>query len=604
MNGLMGMRLLAARASVAMMVLPLYAGAKCEIERYGELPVTMSEARPLITGSINGQPAMFIADSGAFFSMLSRESAQKYALRLAPPINMKVEGIGGEERVQVANVKELTLQGFVGGRAIKGVDFFVGGDTWAEGIAGVIGQNVIGYADTEYDLSHGAIRLFRSKDCRHSILAYWATAGSVVAEVSIEPRTPLESHIVGNAKLNGQWIKVVFDSGALRSMLNLKAAARAGVRPESEGVMEAGLAGGIGVRERESWVARFDTLDLGGELIRNAPLRIGDVHLPLDADMLLGADFFLANRIYIAAAQNKLYFTYNGGPVFNVQDRLVRDDDSRTTAAVTPVAGVSLPVASDALSGAAEYRRRGAAFASRDAFQAALADLDEAIRIDASDPENYYQRGLIHQQSHDAKQALADFNETLKLNENHLGALMSRGALRLATNDEAAARSDFESAEKIASRDVSLPLNIAQIYQAAGRFDEAIARLNAWIAANPRDERLGDALRNRCLMRGLSNKELGLALRDCNDAIKQQSANSVVLVNRALVYLRLGNFDKAIADFKAAAKLQPKNAWALYGLGLAELKKGLKSQGDKDLQNAVVTDSSVVQSYKRIGLAP
>ena len=33
-------------------------------------------------------------------------------------------------------------------------------------------------------------------------------------------------------------------------------------------------------------------------------------------DMIIGADFFLAHRIYVARSQGKIYFTYKGGPVF------------------------------------------------------------------------------------------------------------------------------------------------------------------------------------------------------------------------------------------------------------------------------------------------
>ena len=88
---------------------------------------------------------------------------------------------------------------------------------------------------------------------------------------------------------------------------------------------------------------------------------------------------------------------------------------------------------------------------------------------------------------------------------------------------------------------------------------------------------MADALRQRCFMRGLINKDLELALSDCNMALKMQFANSTVLKGRALVYLRLGNVEKSIVDFKAAEKLQPKDAWIRYGLRLAELKKGLYS---------------------------
>ena len=33
--------------------------------------------------------------------------------------------------------------------------------------------------------------------------------------------------------------------------------------------------------------------------------------------MLLGAEFFLSHRVSVACGRNKLYFTYNGGPIFN-----------------------------------------------------------------------------------------------------------------------------------------------------------------------------------------------------------------------------------------------------------------------------------------------
>jgi hypothetical protein len=32
--------------------------------------------------------------------------------------------------------------------------------------------------------------------------------------------------------------------------------------------------------------------------------------------MIIGADFFMAHRIYVARSQGKIYFTYKGGPVF------------------------------------------------------------------------------------------------------------------------------------------------------------------------------------------------------------------------------------------------------------------------------------------------
>ena len=49
--------------------------------------------------------------------------------------------------------------------------------------------------------------------------------------------------------------------------------------------------------------------------------------------MLLGDDFFLSHRVYVANSQRKLYFTYNGGPVFALNARKNAPADSAATAA-------------------------------------------------------------------------------------------------------------------------------------------------------------------------------------------------------------------------------------------------------------------------------
>jgi hypothetical protein len=67
-------------------------------------------------------------------------------------------------------------------------------------------------------------------------------------------------------------------------------------------------------------IAPFQSFRIGGEEIRNTRLRIGDTGLD-DVDMLLGADFFLSHRIYVANSQNKVYFTYKGGPVLDLSSR-------------------------------------------------------------------------------------------------------------------------------------------------------------------------------------------------------------------------------------------------------------------------------------------
>jgi tetratricopeptide (TPR) repeat protein len=191
----------------------------------------------------------------------------------------------------------------------------------------------------------------------------------------------------------------------------------------------------------------------------------------------------------------------------------------------------------------------------------------------------------------------------LKIKPGDIAALMGRGALRLSSDDEAGARADFQTVDAAAPHDAGIALRIAEDYMRYGHFAGAIERFNGWIGAYPRDERLPLAFNNRCWSRAMLNQGLDLALADCNAAVRG-GRNSDFLDSRAFVWLRLGNFDKSIADYKASLSLQPQSAWSSYGLGLAELRKGMREQGTKDMQAATALSPSIADQFKKVGLVP
>ena len=170
---------LAISIALVLVALPARALAACQLERYAELPVTMAGTEPLIVGSINGVNAAFIADSGSFFSALSEESAKRFKLHLnSMPGGMEVRGLGGAADARSAVARDFTLAGWSSG-TLHNVEFVVVGNSFAAVAAGLIGQNVLGQADTEYDLANGVIRLFHTKGCRDRSLAYWQQSGAV-----------------------------------------------------------------------------------------------------------------------------------------------------------------------------------------------------------------------------------------------------------------------------------------------------------------------------------------------------------------------------------------------------------------------------------------
>ena len=70
------------------------------------------------------------------------------------------------------------------------------------------------------------------------------------------------------------------------------------------------------------------------------------------------------------------------------------------------------------------------------------------------------------------------------------------------------------------------------------------------------------------------------------------------------MYLRQGNYDRAIADYDAALRLQPKNAWSLYGRGLAKQHKGNAAAGESDIAAATALQPKIAEEAARHGINP
>ena len=341
--------------------------------------MSISGTRALMDAKINHQDVHLIVDTGAFFSMMSEATARELMLKIGPaPYGLMMEGVGGSTQPSVATAKVFTIANV----DIPHVDFLVGGSEVGGGNAGLLGQNFLMKWNVEYDLAKGSIRLFKDTNCGKQFLAYWIPQTDQPYTVTdIEKVTPQFPYAVGHTFINGEKIKVIFDSGASSSLLSLKAAARAGVKVGSPGVIDGGLVGGVGRKMVRSYIAPFASFKFAdGEEVKNARLRIADIDIAF-ADMLLGADFFLSHRIFVANTQDKVYFTYNGGPVFDLRatpQRAMPDhapDASEQSPDAVPDSHPSLGQPEDA----AALARQGTASAGRGDLGHAIADLTRAV---------------------------------------------------------------------------------------------------------------------------------------------------------------------------------------------------------------------------------
>jgi tetratricopeptide (TPR) repeat protein len=567
------------------------AADRCNLTMSPPVPISMDNLRPVITADINGVEARFMIDTGSFWNFLWPAAAAEFKLPLrdAPP-GSYLYGIGGAFVPRIATANSFSVAGISG----HGAQFLVDNNDLGNGIDGILGQDLFRLTDVEFDFANGALRFVRPQHCGSDILAYWATT-QPIQEVSVDWTSRQQTRLIAKAAVNGHDIHVLFDTGAWRSILSLDAAKRAGITPDSPDVVAAGATIGLGSKPVRVWAAPIDKFAIGGETIEHTHLLIGDIGLD-DADMLLGSDFFLAHHVYVAYSQDKIYFTYNGGPVFDVN-------------ALQPAATAGPAMAPEAALDAASYMRRGMAYASRGELAQSIADLTQACRLEPADADCHYQRGLVYWRSSQLQAALADFTAAIQRRPEDFEARLARAQLEIA-KQPAAAETDLDAVDRLAPQQAAMRLQLAGLYGLAGEYAGAVHQYDLWIDYHPDDINLSYALSNRCGAEAKSNVDVDRALDDCKTALwlirksGVDTLSAATLSNRGLVYLRDGRIDDALADFESVLRLRPQAPLARYALGLAELRKGLTMQGQTDLAAAERIDPKIRDFFSGIGLKP
>jgi tetratricopeptide (TPR) repeat protein len=580
-----------ALAGLALVLGSSAASAGCTVGRVAELPATMVDMQPMTDAKINGHDVRFVIDSGAFYSVISPGSARELGLDVSPLPGWMMRGINGEAQMSYTTVKTFTISG----ADLPHVQFVVAGSE--VGGAGVIGQNILGLFDTEYDLPHGAVRLMRSKGCDKTGMAYWIGATKrPYSVVELAPYDRQDAQTVGTVMLNGAKIKATFDTGSFDSVLTMAAAARAGITPKSPGVEPGGVIVGFGRKLVRTWIAPFDSFKVGDqEEIRHGRIRFGE--MTSDTDMLLGADFFIAHRIYVTNSQRRLYLSYEGGPVFNLKT------EHRDTTGVA-IADTAAP--QQTMKTAEDFSRAGAVLLAQHDRDGATADFGKAIALAPAEPRYLLQRANAYLGSdHDAA-AAADVAAAIKLKPDDIEALLMHAGLGLRRDDPdmAAVVADLDVADRAALPASGERLALGELYVEANKPDRAVPQYTQWIKNHPDDVRKPEALNGRCWARALAGIELPAALSDCNAALRQRPGDTSILDSRAMAELRAGDLDKALADYDTVIAKQPKSAWSLYGRGVAKQRKGDAAGAKADFEAAAAVAPKLAARAKTMGITP
>jgi hypothetical protein len=298
----------------------------CQMARVASMPIELKFNRILAGAAINGKEVFLAVDTGAATTMVFADAAQALDLAVTHNEHLKMYGLGGELVMGETEIGEFSL----GQWAVRDWLVPVGGNSpdWKRmAVAGVLGEDFFKRFDVEFDLANHQVNLYDPRHCDDAWLGFWSDK-TVAVDFD---RVGRHQEVIEIAfDLNGHTFHAQLDSGANVTVLSSTAAERAGVSKDGAGVQPAPPLSGLGRRKVESWVGSFDSFRLGDETIHNVHLRFGDFgrdakksetgsRLAEDVlayDMLLGADFLAAHHLLISHSQGKIYFSYNGGPVF------------------------------------------------------------------------------------------------------------------------------------------------------------------------------------------------------------------------------------------------------------------------------------------------
>ena len=81
--------------------------------------------------------------------------------------------------------------------------------------------------------------------------------------------------------------------------------------------------------------------------------------------------------------------------------------------------------------------------------QGAIADYNEAIRLNPTFAKGYYNRGLAKSELGDKQGAIADYNEAIRLNPTYANAYYNRGTVKFNLGDKQGAIADFRESARL-----------------------------------------------------------------------------------------------------------------------------------------------------------
>lgn len=234
-------------------------------------------------------------------------------------------------------------------------------------------------------------------------------------------------------------------------------------------------------------------------------------------------------------------------------------------------------------------------------YRGAIADYDKVIAINPS-ADSYLTRAQLHYTVGDYAKEKADAVAARAVDPESVPALIRLAQASAELGDRDGARAMLqERIDQGGDQVTEMLAALSEIEIGAGNGDAAIAAADKGVMLKPGKP---GPLNQRCWAKGLANRLLDTALKDCTKAIELSDSPWGALDSRALVYFRLNRMEDALADLNAVLNAQPDLASSLFLRGVVLRKLGKTREGDADLAAARLIVPNIATLYQHAGIMP
>ena len=228
------------------------------------------------------------------------------------------------------------------------------------------------------------------------------------------------------------------------------------------------------------------------------------------------------------------------------------------------------------------YSQRASLNRKLERFEAVVADYDALICLNPNDAGHYYGRGCAKQRLGQSESAIADYDEAIRLDPNEARYYSQRASTHVQLKRYPAAFVDYDKAIQLSPEEADFYYQRISLNQELGQLEAVVADYDELIRLNPDDAYL--YIRRVKIHYKLERYEAAAA--DYSELIRLNPNKASLYKYRAMMNEHVGRYETLVADYSEVIRSSPDDATFYQKRGLAYEKLGQSEEAKEDYEKA------------------